>query len=494
MCDTARPIGEWHVDPSDRGREQMRRDQRRSALYAALPVLAQHVAVSLEGWRIRRSRFGADFERRLGAYRRLEHASVDEVSAYRGERLRRVLAHAAAASSYWRDRLADAGIRPDRVRSPGDLASLPILTKEEVIKNLDRMRWADAPQPEVSWVHTSGTTGAGLVFPITHAAVRDQWAVWWRYRMRFGIRREDWCATFGGRSVVPGSATRPPFWRLNLPGRQVLYSQYHLSPETAPAYLDDLRRRGLTWFHGYPSVLSMLAGFALDRSGPAPRPRHITLGAENLLQSQRRQIADAFGVEPIQHYGLAEGVANASQCREGRLHLDEDYAAVECVPAGDGLVRIVGTNLENLALPLIRYDTGDVARLAPGGCSCGLPGRVLEAIDGRREDFVVLSDGSRVGRLDHLFKDLVGIAEAQIRQDRPGEILVAIVPRLGYSDADERALLDDCRQRFGERLRVRVERVNEIPRTASGKLRLVVSSLDGARLEDTGPTPTGSAR
>jgi len=337
-------------------------------------------------------------------------------------------------------------------------------------------------------VHTSGTTGAGLIFDTTLDAIRDQWAVWWRYRLRHGLDPSTWSATFGGRSVVPGGRAEPPYWRTNLGGRQVLYSQYHLGPSTADAYLRDLCRRRLPWFHGYPSVLSLLAGLALDsRRGERPRPRVITLGAENLLEPQRRVIAEGLGVAPVQHYGLAEAVANASQCLAGNLHVDEDFAAVELIPDGDAF-RIVGTALEIRAMQLIRYETGDRARPLEGGCACGLPGRVLERIDGRLEDLLELADGTRVGRLDHLFKDLVRVAEAQIVQEAPGRCVIRVVPREGFGADDSRALLAECALRFGDRLDARVEVVSAIPRTGRGKLRLVVGGSPPSPALTRGPS------
>jgi phenylacetate-CoA ligase len=323
-------------------------------------------------------------------------------------------------------------------------------------------------------MHTSGTTGAGLVFFTTLDAIRDQWAAWWRYRMRHRLAITTWAATFAGRSVVSGNDDDPRPWRTNWPGRQVLFSQYHLRPDTASAYANALATMDLTWFHGYPSFVADLARLIGDLGLPRPRPRVITLGAENVLHSQARIIREIFGVDPIQHYGLAEMVANASECPAGRLHIDEDFAAVELLQSADGACRIIGTSLQNFAMPFIRYDTGDLARSLPTPCGCGRPGRVLESIDGRAEDLLELKDGTRVGRLDHLFKDAVRIAEAQIRQTTPGRCTIAVVPREGYGPADRDALLLECRERFGDRLDVDLEIVAEIARGPRGKHRLVV--------------------
>ena len=59
--------------------------------------------------------------------------------------------------------------------------------------------------------------------------------------------------------------------------------------------------------------------------------KKISLGAENLSLFQKTLIQKAFNVNPIQHYGLAEGVANISELENGRFRVDEDYSIVEFI-------------------------------------------------------------------------------------------------------------------------------------------------------------------
>ena len=446
-----------------------------SRIYEHLPRPLQTAAVSSIGWRIQRERYGGTFPELLREYVARERASEDEMLAVRRTKLRRLLAHAAAEIPYWSRTFKAFDVDPGRVDGPEDLAGLPILTKPDVLRLGAELRWPGTARSQLRTVHTSGTTGAGLIFAATVESQRDQWAVWWRFRRRYGLELGTWHAMFMGWKVAPGGRPDRRPWRTNWPGRQVFFSQYHLGPATAGSYADALRSWELPWIHGYPSVVSYLASLILDSGRPGPRPRVISLGAENVLPSQARAIREAFGTSPISHYGLAEMVANASQCPNGRLHIDEDFAAVELVPAGDGAVRIVGTSLANFATPLIRYDTGDLAVVHTSPCGCGLPGRVLERIDGRQEDLLELKDGTLVGRNDHLFKDAVRVAEAQIRQKAAGTCEILVVPRNGFGAADEAALLRECESRFGNRLDVTVRRVDAIERTSRGKFRLVVT-------------------
>jgi phenylacetate-CoA ligase len=334
--------------------------------------------------------------------------------------------------------------------------------------------------------HTSGTTGSGLVFPVALSAEREQWAVWWRYRQSHGITRDTWCGYFGGRSIVPLSQKKPPYWRVNKPGRQLMFSAYHLGEKTAAEYVQALVNHKITWLHGYPSILALIASHVIDQKIlPLPPVRVISTGAESLLPQQRDIIRKAFKAKVIQHYGQAEGVANISECEHGSLHVDEDFSLVEFIPIEDqnGLFRIVGTNWTNPAFPLIRYDTGDVARLGNTKCPCGSDWRVVDSIDGRKEDYLVLPNGVKIGRLDHIFKDLVNIREAQIVQREAGKAVFKIVKGSQYDRSGEEAkLLKEARQRLGDEIKIAFEYVDHIPHTASGKLRFVVSELQEGKL------------
>ncbi len=448
------------------------------SVYLRLPTPAQHLACSLVGWRTERVRYGADFDRILAEAETRTHASEEEADRYRNERLRNFVLHCFQTVPFYRNLFQTHGISPEEIRTLEDLSRLPVLTKAEIQSAGDSLLSEQLKKRDLAPVHTSGTTGGGLRFATTLPSAREQWAVWWRYRRWHGIDRGTWCALFAGRSVVPPSRTAPPFWRFNLPGRQLLFSGYHMSEANLTHYAQQLRRSRLPWLHGYPSLLSLLAAYIEEtRFDLGYGPRWITTGAENLLAHQKQLIERVFGVRPRQHYGMAEAVANVSECELGALHVDEDFAAVEFLEQDDGSSRIIGTNFTNPATPFLRYDVQDLASVSGRACRCGRPGRLVDSIDGRLEDYVVLSDGTRLGRMDHIFKDLVNVCEAQIQQTYPGRVLFRIVPGDGYAAGDEEALLREARKRIGDRAELGVEYVKHLERSSTGKLRFVVSDV-----------------
>lgn len=387
----------------------------------------------------------------------------------------------AMKSSYWRRAFEASGVDPTAARPLEELAKLSVLDKTTVKVHRREILASDGPISSLHKVKTSGTTGGGLVFWESRQAEYERWATWWRYRSWHGIDRSTWCGQFGGRLIVPREQEAPPYWRSNPAARQVLFSVFHLRPETAPAYVDEIRQRELRWLHGYPSALSTLASFVVARDlAPVACVDIVTLGAENVLDQQKELISRAFDAEVRQHYGLQESVANISECERGTLHVDEDFALVEFLPdegRGEDVYRIVGTNLSNPAFPLFRYDTGDRAVLGSASCECPHPGRTVVSLDGREEDIVVLPDGTRLGRLDHIFKDFVSVREAQIYQSARDRIELRVVPDETFDEREKERLLGAARQRLGDDVGLEVTYLDRVPRTESGKLRFVVSDV-----------------
>jgi phenylacetate-CoA ligase len=164
--------------------------------------------------------------------------------------------------------------------------------------------------------------------------------------------------------------------------------------------------------------------------------------------------------------------------------VDEDFAYVEFIPSESRAgCRIVGTNVTNRAFPLVRYDVGDIAQVSGRTCECGRPGRIVDAIDGRREDYVVLPNGAMVGRLDHIFKDQVRVREAQIYQPDLTRVVIRVVRAPEFASQDEQALVRAARTWLGHELAIEIDHVDALPRTSSGKLRFVVSDLSVAHVE-----------
>lgn len=447
------------------------------AIYNKLPIFAQNILCNFEGRRIKKARFGQDFWEILSGYEERNSWTYEEIAEYRNAKLRRMIEHCYQTVPYYRALFDEIGINYKEINRIEDLRALPILTKETVKERFDEFISTEVKRDDMVWSQTNGTTGSGFRFLTTNKTISEQWAVWWRYRKNLGISFDERCAVFGGKAVVPQSQNKPPFWRSVSPANQVYFSIYHLNEKNIKDYINALNSYKIKWIHGFPSAIALIAAYMVDTNLELNyKLEYITIGSENLLEHQKELIYKAFGVKPQQHYGLAEGVANISENSDGHLIVDEDFSAVEFVEMGNEGKHIIGTTLSNFAMPLLRYDTKDIAEIGTVW-NDKQNWRSVLSIDGRKEDYIILKNGTKVGRLAHVFADALAVSEAQIYQKSVGEIVVRIVKNANYTNRDEQKIINNLKERLGSDIKLSIEYPQRIERTSTGKLRFVISEV-----------------
>jgi phenylacetate-CoA ligase len=217
--------------------------------------------------------------------------------------------------------------------------------------------------------------------------------------------------------------------------------------------------------------------------------RAIYTMSETLFDCQRAAMQEAFGCPVFDWYANSEMCGNIVECEAGRRHLKLEHSRVEILDAEDrpvlpgGTGRLVCTGFGNAAFPLVRYDIGDIVRVARDQhCACGRSGVLIDEIIGRVRDYLVTADGTLVCHLDSLFQHSANVLEAQVVQREAGRITIRLVKTEAYSSSDERAIRQEAAVRLGSDTAVEFEYVQTIPRTSSGKFQFVDSSLDQREL------------
>jgi phenylacetate-CoA ligase len=258
-----------------------------------------------------------------------------------------------------------------------------------------------------------------------------------------------------------------------------------MTPENLEAYVDALHRTPARYVQGYPSSIHLVALAMLKqgRSFPPGRIAGVFTSSESLLAFQRETIEKAFGAPVRDRYGVSEFGVSMTQCDVGYHHVDMEFCIVEVEVQDESDDSVTGplliTGLAQEATPLFRYRIGDVGTRSKSPCPCGRPGDVFLHVDGRIEDYIRTPDNRLVGRMDHVFKEQLDIAEAQILQDGIDSIDVLIIPRSSYGEASERSLLREIRSRVGKEIGIRIHVVENIPREPNGKFRAVKSRVGG---------------
>jgi phenylacetate-CoA ligase len=266
-------------------------------------------------------------------------------------------------------------------------------------------------------------------------------------------------------------------------------SQY-LNEEHLPDYVNAIVRFRPEFMIGYVSSIFLLARYLEEHPECRfPRLRALFLASENVYPWQRALFARVFDCPICAHYGHSEMVLLGAECPfSARYHFYPQYGYLEVIGA-DGrpctrpgqVGELVGTSFDNPLMPFIRYRTQDYGVIGPPDCSCGRHYPVIERIEGRLQEFIVTRDGRLISvcvmGAAH-FDVLDNVHQTQYYQDTPGKLLFRVVPKSGFSLTDLNRIQAVVQAKTGGGVEVEVRVVKEIPRTQSGKHRMIVQKLE----------------
>jgi phenylacetate-CoA ligase len=454
-------------------------------LYTVMPRPIQTLMLNAYAFKIHMERFGKPFERLLQHFIENERLSESQLIDYQNERLKALIEHAYRSVPYYAKLMNELKLRPDDIKTGQDLVKLPLLTREQIRDNLPRLVSHDFKKRDLLMGHTSGTTGSPLEFYWDRNMCLVNNVVDWRQKMWAGLNYGDKYGVLLGRMIVPPGQQTPPFWRMNYIHNQLWLSSFHLSEKNLGWYLDELNRFNPKVIEGYPSTVYILAKY-LESAGATVPLKAVLTSSETLYPFQREVIEKVFRCGIFDFYGLAERVVFATECeRHEGHHVNLDYGIMEIVDDKGERVKkgemgwVVGTSLHNWGMPFLRYKTNDVTTVNVEGCTCGRTFPIMKDVMTKAEDIIVTKDGKYISPsvLTHPFKPLHTINMSQIIQEDVENITVRIVKSHLYTNDEEKRLIAELHARLGKDMKIRVEYVERIERSPSGKFKWVISKV-----------------
>ena len=239
------------------------------------------------------------------------------------------------------------------------------------------------------------------------------------------------------------------------------------------------------YFYGYVSMLEAFARFVKEsgKDGSVLGLKAVITTSEVLTDAQRSLIGESFGVPVQNEYGCGEVGPIAYECEAGSMHIMSENVLVELLgESGDPVAEgeegeIVVTDLNNVAMPLLRYRIRDFAvRLSECECSRGFP--VLGSVRGRAYDTITAPSGrSYHGEFFmYLFEDLrdAGSRFERFRVIQTGSNALEV--EIQTRDLQDAALIATVRESLMRELsnmQIDVRLVHEVELSGSGKHRLV---------------------
>jgi phenylacetate-CoA ligase len=459
-------------------------------LQGYLSFLTRSAFLSAKGALVARVKYGRAFREELARLERSQWMSAEEFRALQDRKLRALISHSYKYVPYYRRVFDERGLTPRDVETVADLKKLPLLTKGILRAHVhDFVARGTSPHVRFpGW--TTGSTGSPINVLRSRETIVFENAMIWRQRQWAGIHPGDRKAAIWGtiweNVIVPSSThPRPPYWRWNLAENQLLFSYHHLTDEILHTCFDRMERSGVVSLEGFPSTLLVLAQH-LRRHGRTLPVKAVFTSSEPLYTAHRELIEDRFQTRVFDLYGQAERVVAATECEaHAGLHLNQEYGITEILKEGqqyqDGEVgEIVGTGLHKRIMPLIRYCTGDLARLSSVPCACGRHMPRIDEIDGRAADLIRTADGREIpgNGIMSAFHGIANVKRTQVVQEDLSTVIVKLEKERPELDVDHVALKKNLQRIVGPDMDIRFEQgTGSIPPTA-GKYRWVVSKLD----------------
>jgi len=392
-------------------------------------------------------------------------------------KFKRLLRHAYDNVLYYHRLFKTGGLRPEDIKSRKDLSKIPITTKAQIQGlALEEITAQGVDRSKCIEIRTSSSTGRPLSIYLAKKEMEFFDIVWTRGFIGAGLSWKDKKVQI--RNVLREPKT-PKYWFQSLGIMRREYIPFLGNEEYVAEFLKEGHFDILV---SYPSLFRILTGRVKREDRCARGPRLVFSAGEMLDVPTRRRIEETFQAPVFNFYGMMEVGLIAWECAPHRgFHINTDTVLLEIVrngmPAKIGEKgRIIATGLHSYAMPLIRYDTGDVGVLNHRRCPCGRQLRLLERLEGRCNDLVSLPDGRLLPPGFFIFlRNFKGIRQYRIVQERIDELIVYLVLEANAPTDLAECAKEEIKAWAGEGVTVRVKIVDEIPLDPSGKLRSVIS-------------------
>jgi phenylacetate-CoA ligase len=403
----------------------------------------------------------------------------DQIRDFQEARLRDLIQHSYANVPYYRSTFDRLGLKPEDINSVEDLQKLPVLTKDIIRREFPANIVAqNVRKKKLTLCHSGGSTGEPLPY------YQDGQALSWRFACLFRFWR--WAGYELGKRWVRLDLIAhdtPAQKMMDTLGRCLFFRLSAMNQETLRDSVEKIRKYKPELIRGYASQVFLLAKYLKDNNISDIKPVSIITTGDMLYPHYRELIEEQFGCKVFDNYG-GNSIVISSQCESGTHHIAAENIIVEFVK-DDRAVRpgqlgaVLVTDLSNYGMPFIRFKIGDLASPCQEVCKCGRGLPIMSPVIGRDTDIVVTPDGNYLVAyfFGHIFESMMSVNKFQVVQQVKEEIEVRIVKNNTFSDQDSEHIRAAIREGAGEKLKIRLNFVEDVPVPSSGKIRLVISEI-----------------
>lgn len=433
--------------------------------------LLKNLVFNLGDWLL-----GGHLVKHLKEQSKMSALSEVELNSLQQAKLRGILYHATSTTKFYAPYLKQS-------QDPIEwLKSFPITTKHDTINSNDEMISEIYRSKKLIMYESSGSSGIrSKVFLDKNevSLIRAILITWW-----------GWNGYELGMPLIQTGIT--PNRGLIKTIKDYLLSTLYLdafamTEDDAIKILNKAKKKKIQVLFGYASSLYELANVA-EKYGIEFSCRIAMSQGDKLFDHYKRKIETVFGCKVVEDYGLNEGIMIGQKKDLPYFYIYTPNVLLEIVneegnevPDGE-MGRIIATKLDGYAMPLIRYDTGDLGiklpkERYPSTRDFQFP--LLEKVVGRNTDIIKTHDGKMlvVHTFTGIFEFFPEIKQFQIIQNEPSGIEILFIRSETYDSEILQTIEDKIKERTQSSMNIKWHEVEEIPASKSGKPQLIINNL-----------------
>ena len=404
-----------------------------------------------------------------------QYLKTEDLVAYQEERLRLVIKHSYENVPFYHDLFKKHNLVPSDINTIADLSKIPVISKNDFrLHPADYYLARNISVRKNIRMNSSGSTGEPFTYFITPEAFSMNYACairgWYWMSYRLG-------KTYTKLSQNPRSGLYKKMQDL------VTRSQYVFIRDLTPGALIDVVHRlnqgQPDFIRCYPDPLLFLSILINDGNKLNYSPKAINTTGNILTQDARVKIEKAFNAPVFDSYSC-EASAQFFEGPDRKAYLASmEYAITEVLDNNNNPVstgRHITTDLWNLAMPFIRYDTQDIIERSEIEGESAIHLEAFKRITGRNSDILVTPSGKFliVHTFTIFFEYFKEIIQFQVVQISPDHVIILLVVNGSYDRKTEAAIASGLDDLIGKDVRIEIKTVSDIPLLASGKRKFIV--------------------
>ncbi|UCE29824.1 MAG: phenylacetate--CoA ligase family protein [Candidatus Bathyarchaeota archaeon] len=413
--------------------------------------------------------------------------SLEEIERIQLKKLKGLVKHAYENVQFYHRRFRELGLKPTDVGNLEDLKKLPIVKKENLRHGFPDTLARNYNTRTLEKGTTSGSTGKPFEWYLDKKGFQHNSASYYRFASWYGVNLGDKIVSVTTASPWGARMHQSARVRWGYMLRRVLrLTAYQITEQTLHDFSIILKQFKPKTLRGFTSPIFLISEFLKKEGISDINPSAVITTGETLFDFQRRLIESVFDCNLFNFYGSSEIESIAQECEEHcGLHLNAEERIVEFVRNGENVSsgeegEIVITDLNNYAMPFIRYNTEDVGIPKSDQCGCGRGLPLIMDVKGRVCDLIVAKNGALISGeffalpAPYFLKNHKWIQQYQIIQPSREKLLVNIVKSAEPRKQDLEYLVNRIHKHVGD-VNVEIRFLESIP-TAS-KHRFTISHV-----------------